>query len=201
MASTARIEELRKKYEENQRRYFAPLASEYRKASDYQFKYITLRDSIYSEELTNNLMRIEAENLEKANLLKIEAQNNIIALDQQVIDRQNIINRMSVLMGLIGVGLVVVLFRNFEQKRRLNILLDGRLGERTRQLSMTHEEHIKVVRERDFIHDKSRKHYNEALNRIKGLCRTGSKEVSDPVGRLYLERIESIAVYVERQID
>src|SRR5215212_2766616 len=32
MATTARIEELKKKFDENPRRYFAPLASEYRKA-------------------------------------------------------------------------------------------------------------------------------------------------------------------------
>ena len=34
MASSARIDELRKKFEENPRRYFAPLANEYRKAGD-----------------------------------------------------------------------------------------------------------------------------------------------------------------------
>ena len=34
MASSARIEELTKKFEENPRRYFAPLANEYRKAGD-----------------------------------------------------------------------------------------------------------------------------------------------------------------------
>src|SRR4051794_38226953 len=32
MASSARIDELRKKFDENPRRYFAPLANEYRKA-------------------------------------------------------------------------------------------------------------------------------------------------------------------------
>jgi tetratricopeptide (TPR) repeat protein len=36
MASSARIEELRKKFEENPRRYFAPLANEYRKAGDIE---------------------------------------------------------------------------------------------------------------------------------------------------------------------
>jgi tetratricopeptide (TPR) repeat protein len=34
MASSARIEELQKKFDENPRRYFAPLANEYRKAGD-----------------------------------------------------------------------------------------------------------------------------------------------------------------------
>jgi tetratricopeptide (TPR) repeat protein len=36
MASSPRIEELRKKFEENPRRYFAPLANEYRKAGDIE---------------------------------------------------------------------------------------------------------------------------------------------------------------------
>jgi tetratricopeptide (TPR) repeat protein len=36
MASSPRIEELRKKFEENPRRYFAPLANEYRKAGDVE---------------------------------------------------------------------------------------------------------------------------------------------------------------------
>jgi tetratricopeptide (TPR) repeat protein len=35
MASSARIDELKKKFDENPRRYFAPLANEYRKAGDY----------------------------------------------------------------------------------------------------------------------------------------------------------------------
>src|SRR5437868_3622310 len=35
MAGSARIDELRKKFEENPRRYFAPLANEYRKAGDF----------------------------------------------------------------------------------------------------------------------------------------------------------------------
>ncbi len=36
MASTARIDELRKKFDENPRRYFAPLANEFRKAGDVE---------------------------------------------------------------------------------------------------------------------------------------------------------------------
>src|SRR5438270_2344009 len=36
MASSARIDELRKKFDENPRRYFAPLANEYRKVGDLE---------------------------------------------------------------------------------------------------------------------------------------------------------------------
>src|SRR5690348_6557040 len=36
MSSSARIDELRKKFDENPRRFFAPLANEYRKAGDFE---------------------------------------------------------------------------------------------------------------------------------------------------------------------
>src|SRR5205809_5993114 len=36
MASTPRIDELKKKFDENPRRYFAPLANEFRKAGDIE---------------------------------------------------------------------------------------------------------------------------------------------------------------------
>src|SRR5438552_6680414 len=36
MATSGRIDELRKKFEENPRRYFAPLANEFRKAGDLE---------------------------------------------------------------------------------------------------------------------------------------------------------------------
>src|ERR1700733_13156100 len=36
MVSSARIDELRKKFDENPRRYFAPLANEYRKVGDLE---------------------------------------------------------------------------------------------------------------------------------------------------------------------
>ena len=36
MASSPRIDELKKKFDENPRRYFAPLANEYRKAGDLE---------------------------------------------------------------------------------------------------------------------------------------------------------------------
>ena len=44
MASSARIEELEKKFNENPRRYFAPLANEYRKAGDVQQAIAICRD-------------------------------------------------------------------------------------------------------------------------------------------------------------
>src|SRR5215831_18800011 len=44
MASSARIDELKKKFDENPRRYFAPLANEYRKSGDPQQAIVLCRE-------------------------------------------------------------------------------------------------------------------------------------------------------------
>jgi hypothetical protein len=43
------------------------------KAVMYQQKYIELKDGVFSQQLTRNLMKVEAEHLEKENQNKIEA--------------------------------------------------------------------------------------------------------------------------------
>ena len=46
MAASARIDELRSKFEANPRRYFAPLANEYRKAGDLGTAIALLRTQL-----------------------------------------------------------------------------------------------------------------------------------------------------------
>lgn len=53
MAASARIEELKKRYEENQRRFFAPLANEYRKAGDLEQAIALCR--VHLAEAPNNI--------------------------------------------------------------------------------------------------------------------------------------------------
>ena len=46
MSTAARIDELRKKFEENPRRYFAPLANEYRKSGDLAMAVALCREHL-----------------------------------------------------------------------------------------------------------------------------------------------------------
>ena len=59
MASSARIEELRKKFEENPRRYFAPLANEYRKAGEIDEAITICRE--YLPQQPGHMNEIESE--------------------------------------------------------------------------------------------------------------------------------------------
>lgn len=66
---------------------------------------------------------------------------------------------------------------------------------------MSSEQLVRVVSERDLIQDKNMMVYNHALRRIKGLCGIGAREASDPIGKLYLEKIENISVQIGRQTE
>ena len=58
---------------------FYRTSGDYEKVAWYQGKYIQLKDSIYSEELTSNLMKVEAEYLERENKAMIASQAKILA--------------------------------------------------------------------------------------------------------------------------
>ncbi len=55
-------------------------------------KYISLKDSVFNDELTKNLMKAEAEYQERENRSRIESQNKILALNEEVMYRQKIVN-------------------------------------------------------------------------------------------------------------
>jgi tetratricopeptide (TPR) repeat protein len=166
-------------------------------ASDYQFKYTQLRDDVYSEELTNNLMRIEAKNLERENLRRIESQNKILALNQHIIDRQSMINRLSMILILITICLAGVLYRNYQQKKRINAFLDGKIGERTRELNNSSLQLTKAFHERDLMLDQANRAYISLVARIEGLYLNALKDVSDPVGRDYILKIGALVTKAE----
>ena len=58
---------------------------DFQKTALYQEKYIALKDSIYSEELTTNLMKVEADYLERENKAKIAAQEQVLLLNREII--------------------------------------------------------------------------------------------------------------------
>ena len=53
----------------------------FEKVALYQEKYISMKESVFNEELTKNLMKTEAEYQERENRSRIESQNKILALN------------------------------------------------------------------------------------------------------------------------
>lgn len=162
----------------------------YEKASSYQQKYIELRDSVFDEELSNSLMKIEADNMEKANQAKLASQNQILLLKEEAISRQIIVNVLVSLVAIISIVLLAIVFKNIRKKKMMNQLLELRVNERTKELELNRNELQRAFSERDLIIEKTAQSIRSSLASIKGICEVGLKDVSEPGARLYIQKIE-----------
>ncbi|WP_276370545.1 tetratricopeptide repeat protein [Chryseolinea sp. H1M3-3] len=163
----------------------------FKKGYYYQNKYVVLKDSIYNHKLTTNLMKIQAEHLEKENKAKIEAQNAVLVLNEEVILRQKYVNVFIGIVALLLVALAVVLFRSNRQKQRLNLLLDRRVKERTQELESSRDVLQRACEERDIVMIRATSDLKRSLATIKGLCLLGAQDADE--ARHYLEKVGVIS--------
>lgn len=164
---------------------------EFEKAYLYLRKYSKLRDSIFSEEITSNLMNAEAKFLERENANKIAAQNELISVKDEVIVRQNTLNKVIALLGLISGGFVILLFYHYREKRRINRILERKIDERTRELQVSHEKLLTAFNEQNQRDSRAVQAVSETVRRVRSLCRIGLNEVCDPLGRSYISMIDN----------
>jgi tetratricopeptide (TPR) repeat protein len=171
----------------------------FKKGYYYQQKYVVLKDSISNHKLTTNLMKIEAEHLEKENKAKIEAQNKVLALNKEVMVRQKYTNVFIAIVALLLIALAVVLFRSNRQKQRLNLLLDRRVKERTQELESSRDVLQRACDERDIVILKATSDLKGSVATIKGLCLLGVKDANE--ARHYLEKVDVITSAVSDVIN
>jgi tetratricopeptide (TPR) repeat protein len=108
-----------------------------KKRAFYQEKCIQLVDSI-NNQLTNNLMKIESEYLERKNKARIAEQEQLLALKDQVIWWQNALNVLIGVITVLLIALLYILYRSNRQRKSANQLLDLKVKERTAALESSH---------------------------------------------------------------
>ncbi|MEX1240729.1 MAG: tetratricopeptide repeat protein, partial [Cyclobacteriaceae bacterium] len=92
------------------------LLKDYEKASLYQNKYITLKDSIYSGELIDRIAKIQTNFQERVNI-------QTIADKEETIVRQRALNFSIAIIALLAGALIFVLRHSIKVKRRVNAQL------------------------------------------------------------------------------
>jgi tetratricopeptide (TPR) repeat protein len=165
----------------------------YRLASEYQFKYIALRDSVYSENLALNLMNVEAQYMEREYRLRLDSQNELLLLNKMVIRRQKAVNAVSILLIGVSIAFCVVLIRNYRNKTMLNRLLDKKVDERTEQLQKSGLEVRKKFSEQMLRQRRTLRNVQIHLSRIQALCLLALKDTSDSSVTQYFEHINASA--------
>ena len=163
---------------------------DFEKIALYQDKYISLKDSVFNEELTKNLMKAEAEYLEKENQARIESQNKILALNEEVIYRQKVANASFGAIAFLVIIISVILAKNNKHKQHINKLLDQRVKERTRELEMNRDALQRAWQERDALISKASSDIQSSIATLKGLCFLGAKEIDHPLATEYWKQLD-----------
>jgi tetratricopeptide (TPR) repeat protein len=178
-------------------RIYAQLFKLYQKNQDfekialYQNKYISLKDSIFNEELTKNLMKAEVEYQEKENRARIESQNKILALNEEVMYRQKIGNASVGTIAVLVIILSVILAKNNKHKQLINKLLDERVKERTRELEMNRDALQRAWQERNALISKASSDIQSSIATLKGLCLLGAREIDHPKATEYWKQLDN----------
>jgi tetratricopeptide (TPR) repeat protein len=161
-----------------------------RKVSTYQSKYIQLKDSMFTETMTTNLMKVEADYMERENKAKLKAQESILMLSHDIIDRQRTLNIVAGIVVALSTALVVVLIQNVKRKKRANGLLEQKIKERTIELELNHNLLLKSFHERDVQFQKMSTEIKSSLATIKGLGVLVAHDLNTHSGSSYLAKIE-----------
>jgi signal transduction histidine kinase len=179
----------------------------FEQASIYQNKYITLKDSIYSETLIDNLAKVQTQYAERQNLATIDAK-------EEIIQRQRYLNVSIGIISVLGAMLIFVLIRSNATKRKVNAALSEAkqiIEDQNRQLldSNIHlDKELKVTNQDLHKANESLRRVNDELDNfiyktshdirgplasLKGMCNVALMDVTDPVALGYLKKLDITA--------
>lgn len=156
----------------------------------YQKKYIQLKDTIFDEELTTNLMRIEVEYISREHRAKTLAKNQILSLNQEVINRQKLLNVFIGAFAILSMVLVFILLKNNRARSEANRRLEDRVRERTDELERNRHLLERSLYQRNIQMTRVSNDVKQTLVTIKGLCFLGIKETEDVMISEYMQKID-----------
>ena len=156
----------------------------------YQQKYIQLKDSTFNEQMTTNLMKAQATYLERENTARIESQSQVLALKEEIIKSQYQLNILIGVGALILVGIALLLVRSNKQKQILNLLLDQKVKERTRELELNRDALFNTNQEMNTLILQTSDDIRSHLATIDGLHKVGLKDIHDPLALKYMSNVE-----------
>ncbi|HZB14374.1 MAG TPA: hypothetical protein VE467_15140, partial [Chryseolinea sp.] len=128
---------------------------------------------------------------ERENRGRIESQNKILALNEEVMYRQKIVNASVGAIACLVIGISLMLAKNNREKRLRNKLLDEQVMERTKELEMNRDALQRAWQERDVLISKASSDIQSSIATIKGLCSIGSKEIDHPLATEYWKQLDN----------
>jgi signal transduction histidine kinase len=187
-------------------------SEDFQKASFYQNKYISLKDSIIGEELVKNIAKIQTQFEERQNIATIKDREEALA-------RQRMLNVAIGIIAVLAALLVFVLYRSNKVKKRVNAQLSDakaiiedqnktlkaqaenlqrEVDKATANLKVVNESLQKVNAELDNFIYKTSHDIRGPLASLKGMCNVALMDVKDPLALDYLQKLDVTAAKLNR---
>ncbi|HEY3402820.1 MAG TPA: hypothetical protein VGK59_05490, partial [Ohtaekwangia sp.] len=174
---------------------------ETRKSLFYQTKYIHLKDSVYNEVQTNNLMRLHAEGLEKEHKTQLAAQERTMQLKDESINKQRIIN---ILIGVVCIFLSILIYMLigiFNDRKRTNALLLKKVKDRTAELERNRLDLLNAIAEQGTTLIQLKSTLSISVKSMHELCSTEISGTPDADSNKYFTEIDGITRNVSRSLE
>ncbi len=156
--------------------------NDFKNASLYQSKYITLKDSIYNEALIQNLTKVQTDYEERENIKTIAEKNEVLRLKEEVISRQRLQTIFIFAITLLILGLAVALLWAGKLQRKANRLLADSRANLAKKVDERTAELLHANKELDHFIYKTSHDIRGPLATFKGLCVIARTDIKDPVG-------------------
>ena len=148
----------------------------------YQAKYISLKDSIYNDDLIKNLTSVQSEYEERENLKTIAEKDEVLKLKEEVISRQRQQYIFVIAITLLILSLAVALMWAGKLQRKANRLLADSRANLAKKVEERTAELLRVNIELDNFIYKTSHDIRGPLATFKGLCMVALFDIKDPVG-------------------
>ena len=158
------------------------LVDDYKNAALYQSKYISLKDSIYDEDLIKNLTKVQTDYEERENIKTIAEKNEVLKLKEEIIVRQKQQYVFVFAITLLILSLAVALMWAGKLQRKANRLLADSRANLARKVEERTAELLRVNIELDNFIYKTSHDIRGPLATFKGLCMVALIDIKDPVG-------------------
>ena len=148
----------------------------------YQAKYISLKDSIYNDDLIKNLTSVQSEYEERENLKTIAEKDEVLKLKEEVISRQRQQYIFVIAITLLILSLAVALMWAGKLQRKANRLLADSRANLAKKVEERTAELLRVNIELDNFIYKTSHDIRGPLATFKGLCMVALFDIKDSVG-------------------
>lgn len=151
-----------------------------------------MKDSVYKDQLVENIAKIEADFAEKEHQLKLDAKSKQIQFQGEIIQRQKTTNVLIAVTCVLLIILAFALYKASQQKRSIQLLLDQRVKERMQAVEQSRQELLRLQKARDALTDRMSGEIKAFIASINGLCKVGEADVEDKTAKSYMKKVSNI---------